>query len=313
LGLAGAWADVASTVDRRGNTAIPLDVLWQTIVSSVQNLYRWPVLPLVIWSMVSAPIVILAGCAMRSCAWWSPEMETRVLLAKIQVALMAGVAVSAVLLRGYFSAAYVGPFIPCLVFIISVGIASVGLDLAIILTTPLRRLQGRMAMLAPVARAVAFGAVAYLMVQNFGRVYDLYPPFKGEFVRLLETTYRDEPFVAPSNFHMLAYALSWGSTAPSPLVVTENDLRGYEHLRTADGRLYYLCVMHPVVDTSCDRAASEMTALGHLVTDRAADFVIMELLRDPVPIVVPPPTPTAAPAQPPANRGGERPRLRRNR
>jgi hypothetical protein len=309
-----AWADLTSTLDRRGGASMPLDVLWATIVSAVEYLYRWPVLSLVIWSMATAPVIALGSSALRNCSWRSPEVEIRALFAKIQVGLMVGVGLCALLLRGYFSGAYVGPFIPCLVFIITVGIASAGLDLALVLVTPLRLMHGRMALLIPVVRAIAFSAVACLMILNFGRVYELFPPFKGEYVGLLQTTYRNEPFVAPGNLHMLAYALTWGSAAPSPLVVTEQELPGYEPLRMTDGRLYYLCVMHPVVDTHCDRAASEMAMLGHRVADRGADFVIVELLRDPVPVAAPAQTPTAAPEQqPPATRRDERSRPRRNR
>ena len=314
LGPAGAWADLTGTLDRRGAAPIPLDRLWETVTSTVTYLYRTPVWQLVMWSMVTAPMVVAAGSVLRSRSWWSPDLECRLLFAKIQLALMAGVAASALLLRGYFVAAYVGPFIPCLVFVIVVGVATAGLDLALLLTVPLRWLHPRIASLAPVIRIFAFGAVAYLMVQNFGRVYELVPPFKGEFVRLLQTTYRGQPFVAPGNLHMLAYALTWGSSAPSPLVVTEKELPGDEPLRTTDGRLYYLCVMHPVVDAHCDRAASEMTTLGHQVADRGPDFVIVELLRDPVPVAVPPQSPAAVPEQqPPANQRNERSRPRRNR
>ncbi|MGE3910814.1 MAG: hypothetical protein AB7K36_15765 [Chloroflexota bacterium] len=313
LGPSGAWADLTSTVDRRSGAPIPLDRLWETIESAIAQFYRWPIRELTLWSMASAPVVVLAGYLLRSRAWWSTELESRVLLAKLQLALVAGVTVSAVLVRGYFSAAYVGTFIPCLVFVLTMGVATAGLDLALLLTLPLRLIHRRLTVLVPVARAIGFGAVAWLMIQNFGRVYELFPPFTGEFVSLLQTKYRDQPFVAPGNLHQLAYALTGGSSIPSPLIVTEKELPSYERYRSADGQLYYLCVMHPGTDTHCDRAATEMTVMGHHVTDRATDYVIVELVKDPVPVAAPAPPPAATPEPQPANQRNERSRPRRNR
>ena len=308
LGPAGAWAELSATVQLRSAAPITLPELWDTTVSAIMRVYRWPIWQLTIWSMVTAPFVIVFSRLARGRSWWSTDLQTRVLLAQLQLALVAGVTVSALLLRGYFVGNYSDAFSPCLVFPITVGIATAALDLALVLTMPLRLLRTGAPWLAPTLRAAAFAVATGLMLANFGRVWDQSPPMQGEFIKLLQTTYREQPFVGTGNYHLLAHALTGGSAMNSPLVITEKELPSYESIRTPDGRLYYLCVTNPIPNNLCHRAGAEMMVLGHTVTDQGPDFTIVELVRNPVPVAAPPP-PNTQPASRPENRS----RPRRNR
>lgn len=260
-GAEGAWDEIARTATRRGVT-IDLGTALGNAASELATRYGSVVAGLVAWSLATVPLVLLSRLRHRA----SP---LRLGLAQLQLGLVLGILATATVLRGYFVDGYVAHFLPCLAFVIPVGMATVGLDVAAAV--------GRVRQPLPIV--AAWVLVAGVMAANFERVFVRYPQVAGDLAPILANDFRGLPFVARPYWAHFTFALTGVPGSVGPEDLRAEDLRSYERLRTADGRLFYLCIdVWTRRREVCDRA--EVVYLPrHTIAARGRDWTIFELRR----------------------------------
>jgi len=260
-GPTAAWDELIRTAARRGATTELTEVVTRA-VAEVVGRYGWLISWFVAYSIVTAPLVVVRHIRSRG----SP---LRAGLAQLQCGLVLGCLVTATVLRGYFLDGYVTHFLPCLVFPVTVGVATVGVDLAAALARATRQ----------AAVAVAATALAVVMLANFGRVFERYPQLAADLIPVLAREYRGLPFVGLPYGPHLAFALTGAPAAEAPEDMRDSDLPNYDWLRMPDGRLFYLCLDPWTRGPVCDRAEIVYGGAGHTVMMRGKTWAIIELRR----------------------------------
>jgi hypothetical protein len=291
-GLQGLMADLSVTFVRRsvgGHLGAPGDVgelvsRYNVVLSSesryvslrgtlreawthVVQFYNPWVAGMMVWGLASS--AVLSAVGMRQYREGGhPELELRLFLSRMVAAMTAGLLVLTALLRGYFVAAYIREFLPLLVFPVAFAIAETGLDLY----GCLRAVTAKaVPALVVFARVVAYVVVLLPLVINAPAKVRMFQPLRGDFVGILSSKLAGERFVAPLNFHNLAFALTGGPAGPSPRVPS------VESLGPGEGVVHYLCVERPWMGTDCAGAASDLLRRGAMLAYQSPDYVIMKL------------------------------------
>jgi hypothetical protein len=268
LGFAGpatVWEQLVSGVAHRGPLAGAQDPVWATWIALAGH-YHQPLPSFVLWSITTAPVVLLGFQRGRY----------RYGLAALQVALVVGLLTTAFVLRGYYLDSFVAHVLPSWQLLLPVAIATVAADVAV--------LVGRLisaSHLEPRLAAVGAGLlVPLVLLVNTTHVYEKYPPYPAAFVPILVEKYQGQGFTAPSGFHMLAYALTGGPTTPSEYVVDQlSDHQRLVRELGGTGSLLWFCVARPGAK-ECDDATHRMQRRGSVVVDQDLDFVIVRLVQE---------------------------------
>jgi hypothetical protein len=274
LGLSGVHDDVLRTLDRRGPSITFSDVFAQ-VVTAVTQRYG-SVIPLLgVWALVTAPLVLIPSIR-RAASGGGVLGALRLGLGQLQLSLGLGCLMTVLLLRSFFADAYAVHFLPCLVFLLGTGVATAATDVALMVGAVGRRLVAscRWDSVGPILAAVV---AAGIMLTNFGRVFELYPPLSGDLATTLATKYQGLPFVGLYVRAQLAYAVTGTPADQVWVIVTDDELERAARLRTPDGQLYYLCFDPVERGPICDFIDNWHTKLGHTVVDRGKDWSIVRL------------------------------------
>jgi hypothetical protein len=220
----------------------------------------------VLWSIVTAPVVLLGFRNVRY----------RHGLAALQVALVAGLLMTALVLRGYYLDSYVAHVLPSWQLLVPVAVATVAADVGMLVGYLTRGICKE----PHLVRVAAGLLVPLVLLVNVSHVYEKYPPYPSAFVLNLIARYQGQGFTGPDGFHMLAYALTGGPTTHSEYVVD----RFSEHQKlvrelSGTGSLLWFCVARPGAK-ACDDAVDTMRKRGADVVDRGPDFVIVRLAQN---------------------------------
>ena len=270
------WRDFQSTADRRGgeNVSAYLTQTLPDIMSRLQAinlpLQNW----LLAWALVSALLSVVR--ARRAAAAGEPGIHpVRRALAKLFLALLAGLLAGLFVMTNYFTEAFFGSVLPLLTFFNVIASAIFVADAwALALRLPgFRRPEPRVALVV-----FAGGLSVAPLLANSLRWWREYPGLSGDYVRVLQQEYSRKPILIAGHFNQVPTALTLGPTLQmndaEPTIVGA-DFSRFERFRDENGDLIYLCLNLKWV--GFEPLLARLRSLGYEILQHGPDFAFVRV------------------------------------